>query len=343
MACEAVPKKIGIQWLAIWNSNLELQLNNYQSSGIWYQKTVEKNQTSFAADCNLIPENIIVLEPAEALKFSYIVGWIIYKLTKNDHVTKSHSQFKAICTHLKILSSEQIVYEQDVRTQTTNVIPGQKFLKFIYEMESLILLLFEKHEEFGPNILQYIHNSLSNNLPLLQSFNSLFDFAGQQLLTCEIAITERQELKDDVRVFLYERIISIYMKSRQKSWRRFNDLIPEKGSSSLRENLKALRNDTQNLSRNENTFISIKKVNIPQDPLLDLAQLRIWAQLDNAEEIFSKMLQVTELQWLLWAFGDNNNTRIKRKKLLIPLIFDHLKKETQFCEEVILKGQMFTT
>ena len=169
----------------------------------------------------------------------------------------------------------------------------------MYEMESLILLLFEKHEEFGPNILQYIHNSLSNNLPLLQSFNSLFDFAGQQLLTCEIAITERQELKDDVRVFLYERIISIYMKSRQKSWRRFNDLIPEKGSSSLRENLKALRNDTQNLSRNENTFTSIKKVNIPQDPLLGLAQLRIWAQLDNAEEIFSKMLQITELQWLL--------------------------------------------
>ena len=375
MACKAIPKKIGIQWLAIWNSNLELQLNNYQSSGIWYQeflletklhnsstlrliaylllqkvikytfkkKTVEKNQTSFAADCNLIPENIIVLEPAEALKFSYIVGWIIYKLTKNDHVTKLHSQFKVICTHLKILSSEQIVYEQDVRAQTTNVISGQKFLKFMYEMESLILLLFEKHEEFGPNILQYIHNSLSNNLPLLQSFNSLFDFAGQQLLTCEIAITERQELKDDVRVFLYERIISIYMKSRQKSWRRFNDLIPEKGSSSLRENLKALRNDTQNLSRNENTFTSIKKVNIPQDPLLGLAQLRIWAQLDNAEEIFSKMLQVTELQWLLWAFGDNNNARIKRKKLLIPLIFDHLKKETQFCEEVILKGQMFTT
>jgi len=49
----------------------------------------------------------------------------------------------------------------------------------MYEMESLILLLFEKHEEFEPNILQYIHNSLSNNLPLLQSFNSLFDFAGQ--------------------------------------------------------------------------------------------------------------------------------------------------------------------
>ena len=40
---------------------------------------------------------------------------------------------------------------------------------------------------------------------------------------------EKQELKNDIKIFLYERIISIYMKSRQKSWRRFNNLIPEKG------------------------------------------------------------------------------------------------------------------
>jgi hypothetical protein len=49
-------------------------------------------------------------------------------------------------------------------------------------MESLILLLFEKHKEFGPNILQYICNSLIGNLPLLKSFNTLLDFAGQWLL-----------------------------------------------------------------------------------------------------------------------------------------------------------------
>src|SRR6184192_2740113 len=46
MACKAVPKKIGIQWLAIWNSHLELQLNNYQSSGIWYQEFLLETNTS---------------------------------------------------------------------------------------------------------------------------------------------------------------------------------------------------------------------------------------------------------------------------------------------------------
>ena len=300
-----------------------------------FRKSDRKNQTNLIADCNYIPKTIIVLESAEASKFSYITGWIIYKLTKSDYVTKSHPQFKAICIYLGVLSSEQVVYEQDVRAQTTNVIPGQEFLKFMYKMESLILLLFEKHEEFGPNILQYIYNSLSGNIPLFQSFSSLLDFASQQLLTKP----ERQELKDDVRTFLYERTISIYMKSRQKSWRRFNDLIPEKGTSSLRENLKALHNDTPKNKENKST--SIKKANIPQDPLLGLVQLQIWAQLDGAEEAFSKIFQVTELQWLLWAFGDDINAKIKRKKNLIPIIFDYLKKEAKFHEEAILKGQMF--
>uniref|UniRef100_U9U1S7 Uncharacterized protein n=1 Tax=Rhizophagus irregularis (strain DAOM 181602 / DAOM 197198 / MUCL 43194) TaxID=747089 RepID=U9U1S7_RHIID len=46
----------------------------------------------------MIPEKIIILELAEASKFSYIVGWIVYKLTKSDN---------------------------DVQSQTTNVIPGK--------------------------------------------------------------------------------------------------------------------------------------------------------------------------------------------------------------------------
>jgi hypothetical protein len=148
-----------------------------------FKKKTTKNDQ--AANCNLIPEKIIVLEPIEASKFSYIVGWIVYKLTKSDNVTKSHQQFKAICAHLEILNSEQVVYEQDVRSQIINVIPGEKFLKFMYKMESLILLLFEKHKEFGPNILQYIYNSLLGNLPLLQSFNILLDFASQKFLRVE--------------------------------------------------------------------------------------------------------------------------------------------------------------
>ena len=131
--------------------------------------------THFSADSHLRPEKIIVLEPAEAFKFSYVVGWIVYKLTKNDNITKSHPEFDIICTHLKILSSEQVVYEKDVWSQTTNVIPGQEFLEFMYKMESLILLLFEKHEEFEPNILQYINNSLMCNSPLLESFNILLN------------------------------------------------------------------------------------------------------------------------------------------------------------------------
>ncbi|PKB98574.1 hypothetical protein RhiirA5_431149 [Rhizophagus irregularis] len=127
----------------------------------------------------------------------------------------------------------------------------------MYRVESLILLLFEKHREFGPNILHYIYNSLLSNLPLIESFNTLLNISSQLLSNCEsINVEKQQELKDDVKKFLYERIISIYMKSRQKSWQRFNDLIPEKGTSSLKENLKSMRNDTQN---SENKNISMKK------------------------------------------------------------------------------------
>jgi hypothetical protein len=74
-------------------------------------------------------------------------------------------------------------------------------------------------------------------LPLLQSFNILLDLASQKILTCEIT-TENHELNDEVRNFLYERIISPLM----------------------------------------------KKESIPQNPLLGLEQLRIWAKLDDAEE-----------------------------------------------------------
>lgn len=82
-----------------------------------------------------------------------------------------------------------------------NVIPGCEFLEFMYKMESLILLLFEKHGEFGPNILQYIHSSLLCNLSLLESFNALFIISSQQISMCESINTEKQELKDDDKSF----------------------------------------------------------------------------------------------------------------------------------------------
>ncbi len=105
MASEAIPKKTGIQWLTSWSSHLEIHLNNYQCSGIWYQdflsitnlndsptqrlvaylllqnvikltfsKKTTPNNSIHTADPYLEPEKILVLEPAEALKFSYIIG-----------------------------------------------------------------------------------------------------------------------------------------------------------------------------------------------------------------------------------------------------------------------------
>uniref|UniRef100_U9U392 Uncharacterized protein n=1 Tax=Rhizophagus irregularis (strain DAOM 181602 / DAOM 197198 / MUCL 43194) TaxID=747089 RepID=U9U392_RHIID len=158
------------------------------------EKTMPNSlQIHLSADPHLIPEKTIVLEPAEASKFSYIVGWIIYKLTKSDNITKSHSEFEAINIYLMILNSEQVVYEEDIQSQTTNVISGQE------------------------------------------------------------------------------------------------------------ENLKAMRKDIQHSTKIENNKHTLmKKSNIPTNPTLGL-----------------------------------------RKKGLIPLILDYLKKETPFSEEAISKGQIF--
>ncbi|GBC41896.2 hypothetical protein GLOIN_2v1880406 [Rhizophagus irregularis DAOM 181602=DAOM 197198] len=136
-----------------------------------------------SANSHMIPEKIIILELAEASKFSYIVGWIVYKLTKSDNVTKLHPEFEVINSHLIILNSKQV-----------------------------------KYKEFGSNILQYIHNSLLCNIPLLEAFNILLNISSQMLSMDESIDIRRNELKDNVKNFLYERIISIYMKSRQKSW-----------------------------------------------------------------------------------------------------------------------------
>jgi len=85
------------------------------------------------------------------------------------------------------------------------------------------------------------------------------------LSICESINVKKYKLKDNTREFLYKRIIIIYMKSRQKSWRKFKDLIPEKGILSLKENLKTMHNDTQN-----NMFTLMKKSNLSKDPMLSL-------------------------------------------------------------------------
>ncbi|RIA89858.1 hypothetical protein C1645_824183 [Glomus cerebriforme] len=74
--------------------------------------------------------------------------------------------------------------------------------------------------------------------------------------------------------------------------------------------------DKKNKENKENENDLTQKYNFANQQLLTCKielkdDLRIWAQLNGAEEAFLKMFQVTELQWLLKAFGDNINAEIK--------------------------------
>ncbi|RHZ48041.1 hypothetical protein Glove_562g48 [Diversispora epigaea] len=145
------------------------------------------------------------------------------------------------------------------------------------------------------------------------------------MYTHNLTNTEKHELTEETKKFLYERIISIYMRSRQKSWRRFNELTPEKGTSSLRENLKAMKNDIKKI---ENKPALIKKSNILKNPMFRLEQIRIWAHLENVEDEFSKIFLMNELKWLLWVFGDNSKN--KKKERLNTFNFGSFKKGNTF-------------
>ncbi|RHZ44426.1 hypothetical protein Glove_726g5 [Diversispora epigaea] len=179
---------------------------------------------AFPSDQNFNLEKIITLEPAEASKFSYIIGWLIYKLIKNEYTTRGHLKFEIICAHLKVLSSEQVIYD------------------------------------------------LLCNVPMLESFNNLLNISSHILIS---GSDEKQELNDD------------------------------KGTASLRENLKSI------IEKIENKSI-MKKSNLPKDPTLALEQLQIWTKSKGVKEEFSKIFLVTELQWLMWAFGDNVKNKEKR-------------------------------
>ncbi|RHZ54775.1 hypothetical protein Glove_423g85 [Diversispora epigaea] len=141
IAYKAIPKKIEVQWLANRNSQLEICINNYQCSGIWYQdfltemnlegsstqrlvaylilqkiikftfSTNTEQKNLYSVDPQLISNTIINFELAKASKFSYITGWVIYKLIKSDNIMKSHSKYEFMCIYLKVLSSEKVVYE----------------------------------------------------------------------------------------------------------------------------------------------------------------------------------------------------------------------------------------
>lgn len=201
----------------------------------------------------------------------------------------------------------------------------------MYHLESLVIELFEKHNELGPNILRYVKNSLLINLHLNQMFIRILKSSNGEV---------NNELEKEDCVFIYERCVSIYMKSHQKMWRNVNNYIPEKGTASLRESLKVMNYNRPTTALNDNKKPTImKKVNLPSNPTHALEQLRIWAQLEEAEESFIKMFLVSELLWLVWAFGVS--TSYKRKQKLVPIVISNLKNRTPFVEEALRKNAIF--
>ncbi|PKY61558.1 hypothetical protein RhiirA4_486695 [Rhizophagus irregularis] len=175
----------------------------------------------------------------------------------------SHPKFPIMHTLLGALCTEKVEYVAETKTRTTNIIPGPEFIRFMYYLESLVIELFKKHNELGPNILRYVKNSLLSNLPLNQNFITILKYSTNNNI----------ELENEEFGFIYERCISIYMKSRQKTWRDVNNYIPEKGTASLRENLKTMRSSH---STTENKKPSLmKKANLPTNPAHALEQLRL--------------------------------------------------------------------
>ncbi|CAG8785043.1 3380_t:CDS:2, partial [Acaulospora morrowiae] len=120
--------------------------------------------------------------------------------------------FAKIRSCLNILSTEHVEYIHKTGSKMTTVIPGTNFVQFMYYLESLILQLFEKHNEYGPDILIYINNNLTNNQPLKEQFHVLLQTAyklqhdakykNQPLLLGDhIHLSEEVETLDQLKVW----------------------------------------------------------------------------------------------------------------------------------------------
>ena len=68
------------------------------------------------ANPTLIPKDIITLDRAEASKFSYIIGWVLFKLLKRDYIMNSHPKFPIICILLKNLCTEKVEYVPEIKS-----------------------------------------------------------------------------------------------------------------------------------------------------------------------------------------------------------------------------------
>ncbi|CAG8799034.1 19342_t:CDS:2 [Gigaspora margarita] len=98
-----------------------------------------------------------------------------------------------------------------------------------------------------------------------------------------------------------------------------HEYVPEKGSSSLRENVKAINADLKNITKKNNpkakSFV-FKKDMLPEDPSLALAQLKIWVHGDGAKNAFEKAFTLSELKILVQVF-QVKPLELKGKKIRI--------------------------
>ncbi|RHZ52095.1 hypothetical protein Glove_465g60 [Diversispora epigaea] len=77
--------------------------------------------------------------------------------------------------------------------------------------------------------------------------------------------------------------------------KNYNNLL-NNGTASLQENLKTIHSNKFIVENKENKKPTLmKKVNLPSNPMHALEQLRVWAQLEEAENSFSKIFLVSEL------------------------------------------------
>ncbi|CAG8809440.1 46357_t:CDS:1, partial [Gigaspora margarita] len=128
--------------------------------------------------------------------------------------------------------------------------------------------------------------------------------------------------------------------------RHFKEYVPEKGSSSLRENVKAMNADLKNITKKNNpktkSFV-FKKDMLLEDLSLALAQLKIWAHGDGAKNAFEKAFTLSELKILVQAFQAKPlELKGKKKSGYVDLLFNNLQSGVEFNEEIKKRGRIFT-
>ncbi|CAG8828012.1 10626_t:CDS:2, partial [Gigaspora margarita] len=193
--------------------------------------------------------------------------------------------------------------------------------------------LFEKHIEYGPDILIYIDNNLVNNQLLKKQFNNLLYIAYEFYYNIEC------KNKELLLEFIYNSI--------QLSKEAEDYLLACLIKTYMQKNVKVmnidLKNDAKKDTKPKMKLITFKKEMLPENLDIALDELKIWAQNNGDKSAFEKAFTLSDLKILIQAF-QNKPVKVKEKKksALIDLLFNYLNNGSEFNEETKKKGQLFT-